>query len=1078
MPQFYNPPSSLVDISIYTPIRAAVAANTATSGCTGNDRPQRYPSNRTTCKADIVYNRTDEALQKELEAESCLFGNSCGANERAVQDKFFGIGGTKHFLTLDKTGCFMNESFCTPELVSRYNPIKKWMRSNACRTGLSLYDPAYDPDEDCCGWCTLEGGKVDVFYWPDPEADTSCLSIIGDNLPIDYGATTGKSGAVYWGCTSLINDDPWSERNGQYETATTARLWSTDSLLGVGFSTKKYELDPYADSKSFSLWCGDDTRMPAYNPVTSKKQRWIPSPGDPYRPLIGLPKHLAGLNDWFAGCDKGLFQAFDPPRSLEPAPTMAANDPGQNDKAPAPAKMVAPDLPEQTKAKEQAQVMVPESVNIAKHTPTPAAVDTQKKAENPPATQQPSLEQKTGDDPKAGGQDPNGKDGSAKSNGANNAKAPSDAPNKQNGGTPSKPSGGGDQDPSALANDPLDPAEQNKPKDAGPESKGANTASSEHPQQYSSAGSQTGNDVKNDILPDPAPSSSGYTQDSNKQSPPISPNSDKPAGDGVSSNPADVAGQGSSYYGNQEPNAQEKDPQSQKHGGDNQEPQKASGSAAQDSPAIDPDNASSEQMAQIHDALAASSSSPPTSPPKKATQEQTDGSEQQHQNIQAESNGPVGLGPNSKVQQDNPQNSQQSVPGLDAPTTDNEPTTNSAQNARPFQIGQQGDNKDSSPAGSGGSVSSANQISQDQQQAKDDSQSSMEPQEPQSGSNQPAKPTQKDQTMQDNNFHGEDTHSPPVGLGDPVNPNDQTNKNQQSPQGNKQSSSDFQEPQAGSNSPNDVSQNDVNSQHKSPAGDGQPQSSTAKGQQSDPLLNGEPDEGTSGSNTGPSEDDPSQLNYPKQPHNTPATASQAFAFIPFGATTTIASHPMIPLPNRQGISIAGMTLSPQAPVITISGTEISVGRSAIVIGGSSVQYAAAPDRVAKTTETTGASASAGAGESAEPMSDAGLIVGTSQFVGGLVMGGLQGPTPTASTRWSKFANHSSSALSSAGLPITSSNASITMTDTGTTSTVENKPSVFTTAPFKSAGCSREVMECSLRKLRLVIGTLALSFVIL
>ena len=53
----------------------------------------------------------------------------------------------------------------------------------------------------CCGSCLIYAANVDLFYWPEPDSDTSCLSIIGDTVrPIDYGATT-KVGMTYWGCT-------------------------------------------------------------------------------------------------------------------------------------------------------------------------------------------------------------------------------------------------------------------------------------------------------------------------------------------------------------------------------------------------------------------------------------------------------------------------------------------------------------------------------------------------------------------------------------------------------------------------------------------------------------------------------------------------------------------------------------------------------------------------------------------------------------------------------------------------------------------------------------------------------------
>lgn len=46
------------------------------------------------------------------------------------------------------------------------------------------------------------GYTVEVFYWPDPNADKSCLSIVEDTAyPLDMGATVGQQSETYWACT-------------------------------------------------------------------------------------------------------------------------------------------------------------------------------------------------------------------------------------------------------------------------------------------------------------------------------------------------------------------------------------------------------------------------------------------------------------------------------------------------------------------------------------------------------------------------------------------------------------------------------------------------------------------------------------------------------------------------------------------------------------------------------------------------------------------------------------------------------------------------------------------------------------
>lgn len=65
----------------------------------------------------------------------------------------------------------------------------------------------------CCDECSFTvNGRVDIFYWPDPDADYSCLDIIGTEVKaIDDGATVDiwtynllntVYSNTYWGCTA------------------------------------------------------------------------------------------------------------------------------------------------------------------------------------------------------------------------------------------------------------------------------------------------------------------------------------------------------------------------------------------------------------------------------------------------------------------------------------------------------------------------------------------------------------------------------------------------------------------------------------------------------------------------------------------------------------------------------------------------------------------------------------------------------------------------------------------------------------------------------------------------------------
>lgn len=67
------------------------------------------------------------------------------------------------------------------------------------------------------------------------------------------------------------------------------------------------------------------------------------------------------------------------------------------------------------------------------------------------------------------------------------------------------------------------------------------------------------------------------------------------------------------------------------------------------------------------------------------------------------------------------------------------------------------------------------------------------------------------------------------------------------------------------------------------------------------------------------------------PYSAPPATTKAFA--------KIAGQPFAPIPNGNGISIAGTTLTPGAAAITTLGTPISLGSSALIVGESTISYA-------------------------------------------------------------------------------------------------------------------------------------------
>ena len=164
-----------------------------------------------------VQNRSNSSLINELKDECVLWDESCSGNKQAAAERFFkDQNGTAAFLFTGKAKCFLHDRpDCDPAIRSQYASIRHWMRSPQCESAYSgLGFPkttetlgdyfTMTPRGGCCGGdVSFSAGNVDVYFWPEPETNTSCLSIVGDQvLPLNYGATTGIDSVTYWGCVT------------------------------------------------------------------------------------------------------------------------------------------------------------------------------------------------------------------------------------------------------------------------------------------------------------------------------------------------------------------------------------------------------------------------------------------------------------------------------------------------------------------------------------------------------------------------------------------------------------------------------------------------------------------------------------------------------------------------------------------------------------------------------------------------------------------------------------------------------------------------------------------------------------
>ena len=151
-----------------------------------------------------------------------LWDPSCKGNKTLAAEQFFGQGkanssGTMLDLLVDPcfngegtdgSGTKCNSSLLNPASASFSSAVKSYMREPQCSKDYESVQPVSSRLwENCCGTCYIYGPNVDVYYWPDSSADTSCLSIIGsDVVPLDVGAQTDGAGVVYWAASTNLYD--------------------------------------------------------------------------------------------------------------------------------------------------------------------------------------------------------------------------------------------------------------------------------------------------------------------------------------------------------------------------------------------------------------------------------------------------------------------------------------------------------------------------------------------------------------------------------------------------------------------------------------------------------------------------------------------------------------------------------------------------------------------------------------------------------------------------------------------------------------------------------------------------------
>lgn len=229
-----------------------------------------------------------EAVATNFSDQCLLWDASCSGNRTLAIEKYFDVAFSDSANDFWENGnilvndCFqqnddVNQSDCDtynpPGRLAEFSKIKNWMRSSQCVSAANEWvamggneskveflaqhaEPGYNSTSEvlstCCGSCSINAQTVDLYYWPEPDANLSCLSIIGESVrPLDYGATTfivverySDYTGLYWGCESTLTH-PF-EMEG-FTSSTT--VYTTAEITTIGSLTVKMSLtSPWSSS--------------------------------------------------------------------------------------------------------------------------------------------------------------------------------------------------------------------------------------------------------------------------------------------------------------------------------------------------------------------------------------------------------------------------------------------------------------------------------------------------------------------------------------------------------------------------------------------------------------------------------------------------------------------------------------------------------------------------------------------------------------------------------------------------------------------------------------------------------------
>ncbi len=202
-----------------------------------------------------------KAKPVSMDDQCILWDSSCSGDRTLAIEKFYNTA----FL-LGSNSCFGQTPGAGSTACVRWNPhsrllewqkIWQWMKTPQCLSAFKIYDEINGiingnseefirDDSRCCLRCYIQAEDVDLYYWPEPDPDTSCLSIIGESIrPLDYGATKVLATVLremtetvdtvtYWGCTRTRFKTDFLACHGHLQTGYSRDIVTTAKVTTIG----------------------------------------------------------------------------------------------------------------------------------------------------------------------------------------------------------------------------------------------------------------------------------------------------------------------------------------------------------------------------------------------------------------------------------------------------------------------------------------------------------------------------------------------------------------------------------------------------------------------------------------------------------------------------------------------------------------------------------------------------------------------------------------------------------------------------------------------------------------------------